>query len=61
MYRLPYFFFIILVGTITKEILLHPNFLYKNIFVALSLFVEINTIFRHIAPSKLDFTTFITV
>ena len=38
-----------------------PLFLYKNIFVAFSLFVKINTIFRYIAPSKLDFTTFITV
>ena len=38
-----------------------PLFLYKNIFVAFSLFVKINTIFRYIAPSKLNFTTFITV
>ena len=38
-----------------------PLFLYKNIFVAFSLFVKINTIFRYIAPSKLDITTFITV
>ena len=57
----PVFCLFILVGTITKTILLHPYFFIKNIFVAFSLFVKINTIFRYIAPSKLDFTTFITV
>ena len=57
----PVFCLFILIGTVTKKILLHPYCLYKNIFVDLSLFVEINTIFRHIAPSKLDFKTFITV